>query len=351
MDKDIGERIQSEVDENVTQMRRNVVFGLVSEDVNRRNSLKLGGITVMNKFMQEFYIKHPTFDWKFYISCYSDLRTHDINTEYKAITHYHTHGCNENRRTHHIIQPNISICKLPIRHIISNVTQCAVSSGLDTLKSRFMRHFHFSNITSSEDPAVFFGVYTDLDLQSLLVHNGLKYIIWGGEDANPNNIHANVTINEVKNLHNIVHLSISKCIYNRLHDKGISSIHVDFNMVDKTIFYPIPKNELGKYIYIFNGQIRGREHIYGKLIYEDVMKRLPQYKYILSNHTNIEYADMPGIYKQCFIMLRLTSTDGNANSVQECESMGIPVVHNQSDYGLKWKNIDDIISHIYQCAV
>ena len=92
MDKDIGERIQSEVDENVTQMRRNVVFGLVSEDVNRRNSLKLGGITVMNKFMQEFYIKHPTFDWKFYISCYSDLRTHDINTEYKAITHYHTHG-------------------------------------------------------------------------------------------------------------------------------------------------------------------------------------------------------------------------------------------------------------------
>ena len=171
MDKDIGERIQSEVDENVTQMRRNVVFGLVSEDVNRRNSLKLGGITVMNKFMQEFYIKHPTFDWKFYISCYSDLRTHDINTEYKAITHYHTHGCNENRRTHHIIQPNISICKLPIRHIISNVTQCAVSSGLDTLKSRFMRHFHFSNITSSEDPAVFFGVYTDLDLQSLLDHN------------------------------------------------------------------------------------------------------------------------------------------------------------------------------------
>ena len=304
------------------------------------------GENTQSKFVKDFYIKYPYFDWKFYISCYSDLRNRDINNEYKAITHYHTHGCNENRRTRNIIQQNISICKLPILHIIGNVTQCMVSPGLNTLKSRFMQYFKFTNITLYEDPAVFFGVYTDLDLQSLLDHRGVKYIIWGGEDANPNNIHANITMNEVKNLHNVVHLSISKCIYNRLHDKGIPSIYVDFNMVDKTIFYPIPKNELGKCIYIFNGQIRGREHIYGKPIYEEVMKRLPQYNYIISNHTNIEYAGMPDIYKQCFIMLRLTSTDGNANSVQECESMGIPVVHNQSDYGLKWDTIDDVIKHI-----
>ena len=26
--------------------------------------------------------------------------------------------------------------------------------------------------------------------------------------------------------------------------------------------------------------------------------------------------------------------------------MNIPVIHNQSDYGLKWKNVDDIIEHI-----
>ena len=45
-------------------------------------------------------------------------------------------------------------------------------------------------------------------------------------------------------------------------------------------------------------------------------------------------------------MLRLTSHDGNANSVQECDAMEIPVIHNQSDYGLKWGNIDDIIQHI-----
>ena len=55
---------------------------------------------------------------------------------------------------------------------------------------------------------------------------------------------------------------------------------------------------------------------------------------------------MPDLYNSVFIVLRLTSQDGNANTVQECEAMNIPVVHNISKYGLKYKNIDDIIKHI-----
>ena len=55
---------------------------------------------------------------------------------------------------------------------------------------------------------------------------------------------------------------------------------------------------------------------------------------------------MPNIYKKCFIGLRLTNKDGNANSTQELKAMGIPVVHNLSKYGLKWNNINDIIFYI-----
>ena len=86
--------------------------------------------------------------------------------------------------------------------------------------------------------------------------------------------------------------------------------------------------------------------MYGEKYYIDVIKRLPQYKFIFSNQLNVDWSEMPNIYKQCFIMLRLTMHDGNANSVQECEEMNIPVIHNQSDYGLKWKSVDDIINHI-----
>ena len=80
------------------------------------------------------------------------------------------------------------------------------------------------------------------------------------------------------------------------------------------------------------------------------MKRLPQYNFILSNALNIKHEEMPGIYRKCFIMLRLTSADGNANSVQECEAMEIPVVHNQSEYGFKWSSVDDVVNHINRAS-
>jgi len=300
--------------------------------------------------MGSFYEKYPNFDWKFYVNIYDDLRKAGLNNEKKAIEHFTNYGCREKRRTYQIINSNTSISKLPIQQVIGHVNQCYVSNGLQSFRERFMNYFRFTEITSTTEPCVFFGVYTDSDLQILLKHDGLKYIIWGGEDANYHNEHARVTLNEIKYLHNVVHLAISKCVYDRLLNQCIQSIFVELNMVDKTLFCPIPSNELGKCIYIFNGQTIGREHIYGKSVYETIMLRLPRYKYILSNQSHVEHESMPCLYKQCFIMLRLTSTDGNANSTQECESMGIPVVHNQSDYGLKWKNIEDVIMHIYQCA-
>lgn len=300
--------------------------------------------------MSNFYKQYPTFDWKFYINVYDDLHKAGVTNEQKAIQHFTNYGCKEKRRTHAVIQSNTSISKIPIQQVIGHVNQCYVSDGLSTFRTRFMDFFHFNGITSTEESCVFFGVYTDSDLQTLLKHTGLKYLIWGGEDANYHNGHARAAINEIKLLHNVIHLAISQCIHTRLLNQGISPIFVDFNMVDKTLFQPIPRNELGKCVYIFNGQTIGREHIYGKSVYETVMRRLPQYKYILSNQTSVEHTLMPDVYKQCFIMLRLTAHDGNANSVQECEAMRIPVFHNQSDYGLKWENVEDVIIHISKCA-
>jgi hypothetical protein len=296
--------------------------------------------------MSEFYKKYPYFDWEFYISCYADLRNAGITTEQQAIHHYAAHGYKECRRTHSIIKSPLLVQKLPVSHILGPVTQGYVSKGLQSLNLRFMKHFNFQPLQSLDEPCVFFGVYDDHDLAALYAHQGLKYIIWGGEDANPANGQAKATLLEVHKLHNVVHLAISKCLYERLTTYHFSPIYVDFNLVDTSLFYPVLKSELGRSIYIFNGQTPGREHIYGKSIYEAVMKRLPKYRYILSNQTCSPYESMPGIYKQCFIILRLTSRDGNANSVQECEAMGIPVVHNQSDYGLKWESIEDVVQHI-----
>ena len=60
----------------------------------------------------------------------------------------------------------------------------------------------------------------------------------------------------------------------------------------------------------------------------------------------MQHHDMPEVYKKCCIGLRLTAHDGNANTVQEFESMSIPIVHNQSEYGLKWRTAEDVIMHV-----
>jgi hypothetical protein len=213
-------------------------------------------------------------------------------------------------------------------------------------KTRLFEKFKLNEYSSKITPCIFFGIYTDDDLIKIRDHDGLKIIIWGGEDANPINTHSLATINEIKKVSNTIHLSISKCIYKRLLKENIQSVLINFNLVDTTLFKSVPKQNLGKKIFIFNGQTKGRTHIYGEKYYLQVIKKMPQFEYIFSNELNATYEEMPNIYKQCFVMLRLTRSDGNANSVQECQEMGIPVIHNQSNYGLKWKNVDDIINYI-----
>ena len=115
-------------------------------------------------------------------------------------------------------------------------------------------------------------------------------------------------------------------------------------MVDTYIFKPVSKP--GSKIFIYNGIAKGNERNYGKELYEEVVKRLPNYEYIYSNELGVPNEKMPEIYSQCFIGLRLTPHDGNANMVQEMEAMGIPVIHNFSKYGIKYESIDDIILNI-----
>jgi len=292
-----------------------------------------------------YYIqKEQNFDWRFYINYYPDLRKAGINTEEKARAHYKNHGVKENRRTHQIIHKVDHIPTLPATDLLSCINQIHVSEGVSMFKKRIQNKFHLPSYINQNKPSLFFGVYTDDDLYTLKHHNGIKYIMWGGEDANPNLQHSLSTLNEVKLLHNTVHISISECIYKRLASQNIPSILIDFNLVDTSLFKPVVKK--GKCIFIFNGQTPGREHVYGKEIYTEVMRRLPEHSYIFSNTLNESYENMPNVYNRCFIMLRLTTYDGNANSVQECEAMNIPVVHNQSKYGLKWNAVEDIIQHI-----
>jgi len=294
-----------------------------------------------------FYHKFPNFDWQFYLAIYSDLQNANITTEHQAITHYWRSGQYENRRTHQIIKQDDTLYSHTDNlsyEIFNECKQGCVSTALHLFEDRFMKKYSLQPYHDTHTNCVFFGVYNDGDLQKINQHAGLRIIIWGGEDANPMHKHSLATIREIKRLHNVMHLAISTCIQNSLLSQEIPSHLIDFDLLDTSLFYPV--RELGHKIFIYNGYNTGRESVYGKDAYTQVMQRLPHFEYILSNTLHVPHADMPGIYKQCFIALRLTPHDGNANMVQECAAMQIPVVHNQSEYGLKWNTVDDVIEHI-----
>jgi hypothetical protein len=218
-----------------------------------------------------------------------------------------------------------------------------VSNSLEHLKKRFQKCYYKNNYRN-DCICVFFGIYSGNDIQILRKHRGYKFLIWGGTDCNWKYRERVINFESINKIPDLYHIAISKDIQERLSLKNIESIFLELDLIDKELFKPVSKK--GKCIFIYNGFTKGNEDIYGKKIYMEVVRRLPMFKFIYSNQLNLPYEKMPEIYAECFIGLRLTEHDGNANMVQEMKEMNIPVVHNLSDYGLKWKSVEDIVGYI-----
>lgn len=305
------------------------------------------GFAENETFIESFYRMYPEFNWKFYLNSYEDLNK-VFKTEEEAVNHYWSNGRFENRVYKKNIKKSIDYDDInysKLEEIIkqNNITQLKTSESLFLFKDRFKKKYDLCEYFQHNKPAIFFGLYNDQDLQNLNNHKDKKFLMFGGSDINSfeNIVEKKEFLNNTKDL-NI--LSISKDIQDRLNSIGMNSVLVEFNLVDKDLFKKVDK--LGNKIYIYNGYKKGNESIYGKEIYEQIIKELPKFEFIFSNDLQLSHENMPEIYSQCFLGLRLTDYDGNANTVQEFESMGIPIFHNFSKYGLKWETKNDIIEFI-----
>ena len=220
----------------------------------------------------------------------------------------------------------------------NNINYVYVSNGLKLFEKRLKTKYGLKDYESNYSKnTIFFGLYSNKDLEMINNHKYSKYMMFGGSD---------VDSELVFNLNKCNFISISENIKERLHKKNIKSQLVEFNLVDNNLFFPRKIETKSKSIFIYNGYNKGLEENYGKDIYEKIMKEMPEYNYILSHNLKLPYEKMPDIYSKCFIGLRLTDKDGNANTVQEFEAMNIPIIHNLSNYGIQWNNIVDIIDII-----
>lgn len=224
-------------------------------------------------------------------------------------------------------------------------SQIHISNSLSHLKDRFLSKFGIKEYYDRTIPSLFFGIYNEEDIDYLKNHQSEKYIIWGGTDIDDSFEYRRNLIGRILSFPNItLHYGISENICERLKRKNLNYKKIYLNLVDKSIFKKI--GILGKNIFIYNGLKPGNEEVYNKHIYDQVVNELPEFRFIYSNSLNADYRDMPSIYSKCFIALRLTNNDGNANMVQELNEMDIPVIHNGEYKSIKWNDKNDIISSI-----
>ena len=236
---------------------------------------------------------------------------------------------------------NISTNPLP-----TYVKQGYISKTLSHLKERFLNKYNLTDFNTFNEPCIFFGIYNEDDITILKRVKKDKYIIWGGTDLDMNYSNRVTNFKIIKSIQNIKkHFAISSNIENRMIKLKLNYKRIKFNLLNENYFYPvtIPGNN----IFIYNGITKGNEYIYNDKMYKIIQNKLPHFNYIYSNTLNLSYENMADVYKQCFIGLRLTKNDGNANMVQEMIYMNIPVVHNgDENKALSWKTESDIINHI-----
>lgn len=227
------------------------------------------------------------------------------------------------------------------------VKQICISPSLKQFDRIKVKYSFVNYNRHSKDSCLFFGVYTQQELNNIKRYNGKAYIMFGGSDTDERIPQSKVILNELLQTQSKYRfVAISKNIESILIQRGFKNvIYQQINLVDTKLFKNGQYDQNSNNIYIYDGTGKiydGKKEIYNHKLIDELQKELPEYNFLRSSEMNVAYEKMPDVYSKCFIALRLTKQDGNANTVQECEAIGMPVVHNHSEYGLKWKSKEDI---------
>jgi len=221
--------------------------------------------------------------------------------------------------------------------------QIYVSRAMIFFKNSIIVKYNLKDYTNKNEPCLFFGVYNQDDVDSILNHNGTKKILLGGHDA----IYKTF-INNIRRFadENIEIVCQSMHIYNQLQKLNYPKTLNILSPFTPTVLHSfyVPNNVKGDNIYIYTSDTRS--NVYGEKIYKDVIQKLKhKFNFIICSHKTT--SDIKSVYSKCFVGLRLTSFDGLGCTNIELGLMGIKcITNNISPNCLAWNNVDDIINHI-----
>ena len=182
-------------------------------------------------------------------------------------------------------------------------------------------------IEKMEGPIIYFSEYNEEDNKKILNYNNLVFLIW--IKIIPGNKYNFLKKN------NIFHFASTKYLLSNLKNYNINPVLFPLEINTPEIFKPVQKK--GSKILICESE----------KYYNELSKFLPEYEFLFSNKYDLNNPTIAKeLFQKCFIVIRLTNYDGFLPMIEQLKSMNIPLIHNFSDYGLKWEKIEDVISYI-----
>lgn len=216
------------------------------------------------------------------------------------------------------------------------VTQAYTSANVRHFKKLWFAKYNFVPLLYKHKPSVIIGLYTTSDYKVYERHQAPMIVVWCGGDSRKLN-QQKVDIIKSKDAK---HIARGKYIHDNLSKWGIESIEMPLNPQTFDITY----HKKGKYIYHYG--VRG--NFYGEHMLPEISKRTGL-KIIKTNSHTYTREKLIEVYKQCFIALRLTKSDGLPNTVLEMGLMGRKSIYNGGlPYSIAWKGVDDICESILQ---
>ena len=188
----------------------------------------------------------------------------------------------------------------------------------------------FNHYFHSSSHIIFFGLYKNREIKILENLNGLNiHIIFGGSDTYEKRGYSVKNMTYLQKIDcNIKYYSISNFINNDLYKWKLNYIPIYLSCLKNKDLFNYDDKIKKKYIYVYDPP----SEVYNINLIEKIIQYFGEDLFIRSSKIKVKHSEMPKLLSKCFIGIRLTKHDGNANIVQELGFCGIKCIHNSFFY-------------------
>jgi len=226
-----------------------------------------------------------------------------------------------------------------VHALVTRITQVKFSDAVVFFKDDFLKKYDLEDYADKSQPSLFYGCYTDEDVEALRKHEGPKVMLWRGSDAMDKR-----RLLAVKRIDLCYHVANSIFTSKDLARRGIPHVQLPVTPVDYSTLGFVPCKK-GNAIYVYTSL--GRPAFYGEKVCDKLRAEFRDIEFIICHANSHSREALLKIYERCFLGLRLVKHDGLPNTVIELSLMGRRTVHNGELPGsLPYAKLKDIRAHI-----